>query len=240
MHENERNQDGERTREELEQRVDRLESMVAKMAPGRRDLLKAGVGVVAGGALVGAGSSPAAAATTFVEVDEVRDSGGTKRIGVGSTVDIPGPLSVDEVNNGGSPVDLGDFLNRLDVSKGGTTELWRAIEGTDNGGGAVVTQPTDSVSTSATTILDASPNAPAAFLVVIVGWEDGDTSGFQDVLAYTAQSIPPSVILSDGVNSPDGRTYTRSGNQLQLAMAANSYDVAATGIGARRDFNATS
>lgn len=89
--------DDEPTREELAQRVGRLESMVQSMVPGRRDLLKAGAGAVAGGALVTGASSPAAAATTFVEVDEVRGSGGATRIEVGDPLNIPGALSTGSI-----------------------------------------------------------------------------------------------------------------------------------------------
>ncbi len=84
--------------------------------------------------------------------------------------------------------------------------------------GAVV--QTASVSTSATTV--ASDLNPAA-LVLVFGVSSG--AAFLDVVLFGLGVSPSDVHQFTANGSPANRTYSRAGDDLQLAMASGSYTV---------------
>ena len=87
---------------------------------------------------------------------------------------------------------------------------------------------TQSVGTTATTIL-----ADAEFfgsLVVVTGNEFLTSNSFCDVVMASRNVAPTVVVTYNSNGSPTARTYSRSGNALQLAMAANTYLVSTTAL----------
>lgn len=131
------------------------------------------------------------------------------------------------------------------LSEGAAKILIEGYTDSDDGGGRTWTQQTDGVSTSATTILDGDVSWTAGemggALVVVTGDKRADTKRFVELVLYgTGINASPNVISTTTQGTPDGRTYTQSARDLQLAMAANTYDVVVYAIGTRRDANATS
>lgn len=97
---------------------------------------------------------------------------------------------------------------------GGTTKLRAAQTGI-------------SVSTSATTII---PDAGGLGAFVVVNGNDGSNRFCDLVLASTATA--PTVVSSyTSLGSPAARTYTRSSDALQLAMASGTYAIHTVKLG---------
>ena len=62
---------------------------------------------------------------------------------------------------------------------------------------------------------------------MVHGEEDGGSTGeFMDLVWYSRTSAPAVISAHTVAGSPTARTYSRSGNNLQLAMASGTYDVA--------------
>jgi len=134
-------------------------------------------------------------------------------------------------------LDLQGTLTNSDVAKGSTKLLYGGLAANDHGG-ELRTHPEDGVGTTATTILNNTRNGPDILtaLVVIVGDRQGSSNRFYEIVHYGRNNVPQ-IINSIEFNAPDGRSYSRENADLQLAMAANTYDVTATAIVARRDKN---
>ena len=80
------------------------------------------------------------------------------------------------------------------------------------------------VSTSATAIDDQGK------AIYYVHGEEG-TNRFLDVVLFDRNITAPIVLHSNTVQgSPQARTYTRDFNTLELAMAANTYDISYYGV----------
>lgn len=63
-------------------------------------------------------------------------------------------------------------------------------------------------------------------LVVVNGYQQGTTTNsFVDLILFVS-GVNPEVVKQTNRGSPSARTYTASGGDIQLAMAANTYDVA--------------
>ena len=63
--------------------------------------------------------------------------------------------------------------------------------------------------------------------MLVHGEEDGGATGeFMDLVWYSRASTPAVISAYTIAGSPAARTYSRSGNNLQLAMASGTYDVA--------------
>ena len=74
---------------------------------------------------------------------------------------------------------------------------------------------------SATTLDDSAQG-----MIVVHGEEDGGATGeFMDLVWYSRASTPAVISAYTVAGSPTARTYSRSGNNLQLAMASGTYDV---------------
>lgn len=90
------------------------------------------------------------------------------------------------------------------------------------------------VSTSATTIFDMALITPSGSqtggaVLVVVGIETAnDNSRFNDILHIDRVSSPVSRHSIER-DTPDARTYSRSGTDIQVAMDSNTYNVIATG-----------
>jgi len=75
---------------------------------------------------------------------------------------------------------------------------------------------------SATTLDDSAQG-----MMLVHGEEDGGSTGeFMDLVWYSRVSTPAVISSHTVTGSPAARTYSRSGNNLQLAMASGTYDVA--------------
>ena len=80
---------------------------------------------------------------------------------------------------------------------------------------------TTGVSTSATTIL-ARPTA-AVVNFVVMGFDSGFTKYFMDTVVAVTGGAFTVLHATNIAGSPDARTYSWSGNNVQLAMAAGTY-----------------
>jgi hypothetical protein len=86
-----------------------------------------------------------------------------------------------------------------------------------------------SISTSAKTIAEGSGNGGGFAIVTgITG-----SALFTDIVAYVASASTPVVAAAAERNAPAARTYTTSGQYLQLAMASGTYDVVCINFGIR-------
>lgn len=120
-------------------------------------------------------------------------------------------------------------------SPGSTTEYIEADE-TDGGStartGGHFVQYTDSVGTSATTILSLTDET-VAHVVVQGVIDDGSFSPeFTDIVHFMGFG-GTNVISSLTRGTPAGRTYSQNGRDMELAMGSDSYDVAATAVAVR-------
>ena len=78
-----------------------------------------------------------------------------------------------------------------------------------------------SVGTSATTIVNIAIGGVSGALAFVTGGTDPHT--FSDTVAFHAQGSTPTTISSNTKNSPPSRTYSVSGNNLQLAFASGTH-----------------
>lgn len=90
-----------------------------------------------------------------------------------------------------------------------------------------------SVSTSATTIYSQTGAGvgEATLCLVVGGISPGPTPTFCDLVLITASITPVVVSSVNSAGPPSTRTYTMSGNSLQLALSASTYLVSVTGFG---------
>jgi hypothetical protein len=111
---------------ELLDRIRQLERVVGRHGPTRRDALKAGLGALAGGALVAASSPTAAAATTYVETDELRTPGGATRVKIGSPVQVTNAnlQMASGANIDASASDLATLPHRTSDPSASAGDLW--------------------------------------------------------------------------------------------------------------------
>jgi len=123
---------------------------------------------------------------------------------------------------------------RMTITSAGDVEIKNGSFSIENGTGTsearTQTQVTNSVGTSATTILTAISDgmSSAAVSKVTVYGNNNSTAGFYDeVLVCANAARAPQVItaLETSTNTAHTRTYTNSGNVLQLAMGATGYNV---------------
>lgn len=98
-------------------------------------------------------------------------------------------------------------------------------------GTSIKFQQTDGVSTSAKAIWDSeTPNGTTGnSLVYVVGSSDGNDAFFYDVVQFPTRDQSPITQHSIAGATPAGRTYSRSDDKLKLAMASDTYNVAAAG-----------
>ena len=128
-------------------------------------------------------------------------------------------------------------LKNSDVSKGSTKRIHTALEPTDNAGTEILTQPTDAVGTTATSILDLISATVDPVALVIIRGNDGDTNRFYDLVQCSRNGQNADVINSQTSNSPVGRTYgiNSEDQTLTLAVDSGTYDVVASAMLSRRD-----
>lgn len=127
--------------------------------------------------------------------------------------------------------------NKLDnsnaLSTGSTIHTKRGVVDSNHQSGDFI-KWTDGVGTSATSILDMTSFDGGDFgaLVVVYGRDTSGGGRFTDLLVF-AFNGSPSKIGGVGANSPASRTYTQGANnsEINLAMGAGSYDVAARAFG---------
>ena len=81
---------------------------------------------------------------------------------------------------------------------------------------------TASVSTTPTTITGTEYG-----FIIVNGATAGGANIFTDLL-LSHYSQPPTLVSAKNSNSPAARTYTNSGDQLQLAMASGTYNISVT------------
>jgi len=118
-------------RQELEDRIDTLESTIEKMMPSRRDALKMGGAALAGGSLM-AGTA----------------SAGTNQVGTIGSASQPVDLESEDINNADTITT--DTLDSTTVDNSGTvTTQDLVVNGTATGpfggGGGVVLESGDSI-----------------------------------------------------------------------------------------------
>lgn len=128
------------------------------------------------------------------------------------------------INSGG----LTSWQSETYYSKDQTGYLWGNTARRPNG--AIRSQRTLSVGSTAKAILSLSNIAPAitgsdAFLVLVNGTrDDASNQTFADVVLVLGSGTP-TVISAVGNTTPPDRTYTVSGSNLMLSMAANLFSV---------------
>jgi len=92
------------------------------------------------------------------------------------------------------------------------------------GSGPITGIKNTSVGTAATTICNIAIGGVCGGLVFVTGGTDPNT--FSDTVQFHAQGNTPTVIASNTKNSPPARTYSVSGNSLQLAYASGTHNAA--------------
>lgn len=167
-------------------------------------------------------------ADTSTELNREPDVNARTLAGGGSAVDvgddlIPDAASTHKLGSSAFPwtsVTTEDMIV-TSLSAGSTKKVYEADLTSTKESHAHV-QYTDGVSTSATTIFTTGPNG--AF-VLVMGTKDGDGSTVFTDLVHFLSFQGTNVVSSVTGGSPDGRTYSVNSEQLQLAMAANTYNV---------------
>jgi len=213
-------------RQDLEDRVEQLESTIAKMLPSRRDALKLG-----GAALVGGAAMSGSA------------SAGTQQAGTIGTANDPVDVESEDINNADTVTT--DTLNAQDIdaasvstdkvdftgmTTGATSLLSKGQSGT-NRIFVELAQFTDGVSTTQTEIYepDTVGEFPFCNRVVVAGANGGVR--FIDTLTYLSAGNV-NVISSNGRENPPSRSYFVGGGfNLSLTMGSGSFEVAAVGTG---------
>ena len=91
------------------------------------------------------------------------------------------------------------------------------------------TQLTVAVGTGATTILSTisdGMSSAAVSKITVYGNNNAGKGFYDEVLVCANASLAPQVITAlNTVGTADSRTYTNSGNSIQLAMGATGYNV---------------
>jgi hypothetical protein len=214
-------------RQDLEDRVEQLESTISKMLPSRRDALKLGGAALLGGAAM-SGSA----------------SGGTSQAGTIGTAGSPVDVESEDINNADTVTT--DALNSTSVDTTsvnteqteyqvppeGSTALNELFLVANDDHVGTYTQRTEGVSTTSTRILDMTSSRLVLNAIVFVfGNRQGSANdSFNDVVSFfrggtiTAQ-------LSDSKNVPETRSYSSDDSNLKLAMSSGTFVVHAHAIG---------
>jgi len=90
-----------------------------------------------------------------------------------------------------------------------------------SGSGPIACVCKNDVGTSATTIATVTIGGVSGLLAVVTGGTDPHT--FTDLVLFHTSGGTPATISSVVKNSPPSRTYSASGNSLQLAYASGSH-----------------
>jgi len=159
--------------------------------------------------------SPASVSTEEIDVGKLiaaLDAAGFNITGIGK-------LSADSAI-------LGD-----EIAAGTTLEFEKSKIGTSGRGALTRAQGTDSVSTTATTILTL-PNSAGGYRMHVYG-NDENNNRFYDLLRITRNSSPIVDRTINDLGTPQGRTYSRNSSQIQMAMDGDSYNITVVAEGIR-------
>jgi len=196
-------------RQDLEDRVDQLESTISKMLPSRRDALKLGGAALVGGAAI-SGSA----------------SAGTEQAGTIGTANDPVDVESEDINNAETitteQLTTEDLEVIADLSNTGRAVLaeYNIVNNDNNIKDAL--QLTNGVSTSFKVISEQRSNDKAAGLVIVSGEDGGDR--FSDLLHTDSFNSAP-VISSINDQAPASRTYNMNTGELELKMSSGTYTV---------------
>jgi hypothetical protein len=129
-----------------------------------------------------------------------------------------GSVKTEDLDSGG---DFGDGVK---------TTLLDGVNNSERGA-MLGTQPTVDVSTSAKRIYNIE-NSRSGALIAVVGYESSATQimFFDVITALRGGGGGVSVINSDGAGGPNGRSYSMSGANVELAMSADTYAVTTTAL----------
>jgi hypothetical protein len=135
-------------------------------------------------------------------------------------------LFVDAASNA---VGVGTIPSTTEILKVGTDS---GVQGTQYdiikyqgyGTGPITGTKNTSVGTAATTILNIPFGGVCGGLVFVTGGTDPNT--FSDTVQFHGSGSTPTTIASNTKNSPPARTYSVSGNDLQLAYASGTHNAA--------------
>jgi len=147
------------------------------------------------------------------------------------------PVPFDSVNINSVNTDELEFTG---IAKGTTETVVRTDAGADNTQAKLIAQPTDGVSSSATTIVNFDSGVIQSGLLTVVGDERSSTNRFWDVISAGMNFGVVSVVDSAGSGSPAARSYSISGTDITLSMGSGTYDVVVSGIQTIRDPNSSS
>ncbi len=210
---------------QLEQTVSKQSELLRRVMPSRRDFVKMGGGAAVGAAGVYAATGGAA--------------GQTGPAGQQGTESEPNDMYAWDldVQNGatfnGNPL---SGVGAMDVEKRivpdittGTSEFFVEYSDTSGYSNSQIQQITEGVSTT-TTVIYSSPHAGGGGLCLVQG-RSSDVSGrFTELVMFHPFGSGPTVINSETRDTPDGRTYAIDGAELELSMAANTYNIIATSM----------
>lgn len=189
-----------------------------------------------------AGGSAGVAGLTALGVDPATAQSAAGQVGTQSSpedvfafdLDVQGALQRDldagghAIENAGSvsTEDLAIFGSNFGVTDATLTAIIDSDHGSERN-----QQITEDVSTTAVEIFNgrAGDLDPKGLFVAVYG-EDGSANRFTELL-LNAGGGGVVVVASADRGSPTGRSYTESGNAISLAMASDTYDVVAEGVG---------
>lgn len=165
-------------------------------------------------------------------------------VGIGGAAGYAGVERASASNHNDSDGDVGTDSDRVDVwadmiktdnlditniPTDGTQKQVLKAAGANNDGVWVLFQREDSVGTSATKILEAPGGDMRSWSVEVFGYDASSMStAFWDrIHGTTFTNSALTVINSETSNTPAGRTYSKDGTDIALAMGSDTYNVGA-------------
>jgi len=205
----------EPTKAELHDRVEKLESTVAKMMPSRRDALKLGAAGIAGAAGLSAASQSADASTG--SAGEIGDPNNRPDL-ISDEIDT-NSLETDSFSNSNLSVGSQNILQSFPV--GGERQ-------------STLEQFTENVGTTTTGILDFNIGQGSACLIFVAGGTSN--RDFCD-LVLAEGFAPPTVVASVSRSASPNRSYGVNGRVLEVTLSSTggmpggTTDISAFGVG---------